>query len=103
MGKTICPITKDHQTLIQRFGHNLHLAVNKAVTRGVSAALLRLCKTPSRDHQSSHANLPKNRLLTPRTTELDKPTCRNSSHDIAERFLKQQQTVHAVQIEDQKK
>lgn len=55
------------------------------------------------DHQSSHANLPKNRRLTSRTTELDKPTRWNSLHDIAESFLKQQQSVHAVQTENQKK
>lgn len=100
---------KDHYTWIPCFGHNLHLAVNKAVTIDrVSAALSRLRKTVS-----SFTRSPKlSRKLTKKQTDLslpehklihDEPTHWNSSYDMAERFLEQQQAVCAVLAEDRKK
>ncbi|XP_053282291.1 zinc finger BED domain-containing protein 4 isoform X4 [Pleuronectes platessa] len=100
---------KDDYTWIPCFGHNLHLAVNKAINIDrVSAALTRLYRTLSAFTRSSKLS----RQLKTRQKQLglpehnlihDAPTRWNSSYDMVERFLEQQQALCAVLAEDRKK
>lgn len=96
-------------TWIPCFGHNLHLAVNKALDiNRVSAVLSRLRKTISAFTRSPKLS----RQLTKKQKDLsspdhklihDEPTRWNSSYDMVERFLEQQQVVCTVLAEDRKK
>uniref|UniRef100_A0A673G4Z9 BED-type domain-containing protein n=1 Tax=Sinocyclocheilus rhinocerous TaxID=307959 RepID=A0A673G4Z9_9TELE len=96
-------------TWIPCFGHNLHLAVNKALEiNRVSAVLSRLRKTISAFTRSPKLS----RQLAKKQTDLsspdhklihDEPTRWNSSYDMVERSLEQQQVVCAVLAEDRKK
>ncbi|KAJ7992907.1 hypothetical protein DPEC_G00266940 [Dallia pectoralis] len=95
-------------TWIPCFGHNLHLAVNKAIDIDrVASCLSRLRKTVSgfrsnkmsrllKDKQKS-LNLPQHALTH------DEPTRWGSTYDMVERFCEQQQAVSAVLAEDRKK
>ncbi|XP_065127446.1 E3 SUMO-protein ligase ZBED1-like [Paramisgurnus dabryanus] len=100
---------KDDYTWIPCFGHNLHLAVNKAVNIDrVSSALSRLRKTVAAFTRSPKLS----RQLAKKQTDLslpdhklihDETTRWNSSYDMVERFLEQQQSVCASLAEDRKK
>lgn len=96
-------------TWIPCFGHNLHLAVNKAIDIDrVASCLSRLRKIVSgfsrsnkmsrllKDKQKS-LNLPQHTLIH------DEPTRWGSTYDMVERFCEQQQAVSAVLAEDRKK
>ncbi|CAM4652314.1 unnamed protein product [Leuciscus chuanchicus] len=96
-------------TWIRCFGHNLHLAVNKAIDIDrVASCLSRLRKTVSgfsrsnkmsrllKDKQKS-LNLPQHALIH------DEPTRWGSTYDMVGRFCEQQQAVSAVLAEDRKK
>lgn len=101
--------SKDDYIWIPCFGHNLHLAVSKAINiDSVSAALSRLCKTTSGFTRSSNLlrqlkakqkqlALPEHHLIH------DAPTRWNASYDMVERFMEQQQPLCAVLAEDRKK
>lgn len=98
---------KDDNIRIPCFGHNLHLAVSKAINIDrVSAALSRLRKTISgftrsskllRHLRAKQLALPEHHLIH------DAPIRWNSSYDMVERFVEQQQALCAVLAEDRKK
>ncbi|XP_075719862.1 E3 SUMO-protein ligase ZBED1-like [Rhinoderma darwinii] len=91
------------------FGHNLHLAVNKALDIDrVAACLSRLRKTVSafcRSNKVSRARKEKQKTLQIPGHKLvhDEPTRWNSIYDMVERFCEQQQAVCAVLAENRKK
>ncbi|KAL1281651.1 hypothetical protein QQF64_000454 [Cirrhinus molitorella] len=96
-------------TWISCFGHNLHLAVNKALqVNRVSAALSKLRKTISaftRSPKLSRQFSKKQKDLSSPDHKLihDEPTHWSSSFKMVERFLEQQQVISAVLAEDRKK
>ncbi|XP_044155948.1 E3 SUMO-protein ligase ZBED1-like [Bufo gargarizans] len=91
------------------FGHNLHLAVNKALDIDrVAACLSRLRKTVSafcRSNKMSRSLKEKQKALHIPEHKLihDEPTRWNSIYDMVERFCEQQQAVCAVLAENRKK
>ncbi|XP_063757877.1 E3 SUMO-protein ligase ZBED1-like [Eleginops maclovinus] len=96
-------------TWIPCFGHNLHLAVNKAIDIDrVASCLSRLRKTVSgfsRSNKMSRLFKDKQKSLKlPQHTLIhDEPTRWGSTYDMVERFCEQQQAVSAVLAEDRKK
>lgn len=88
---------QQHFTWVPCFGHNLHLVINKGLDiDSVSGALSRLRKTvaaftrsPKMTRQlkkkQKDLKLPEHRLL------YDEPTCWDSTFDMVDRFIEQQQ------------
>lgn len=96
-------------TWIPCFGHNLHLAVKKAIDIDrVASCLSRLRKTVAAFSRSNKMS----RLLKDKQKSLklpqhalihDEPTRWGSTYDMVERFCEQQQAVSAVLADDRKK
>ncbi|CAG5861508.1 unnamed protein product, partial [Menidia menidia] len=100
---------KQHFTRVPCFGHNLHLAIKKGLDiDSVSGALSRLRKTAAaftrspkmtqqRKNKQKDLKLPEHRLIH------DEPTRWDSSFEMVDRFIQQQQAVSTILAEDRKK